>query len=341
MATLALAMVVSVFRHNDVLMSSGVEPHQCSQSASPLVRAEVRERGLDQRLLLMHQVMLGDQQRLEAYDRALEKAIEPGDVMVDVGAGTLILSFLSLRHGASHVYAIEADSHMADLAAQIAADNGMADRVTIVRGDARAVLLPQKADVLVSEMMGNLGPEEEMAEILQVASRRFLRPGGKVVPQRLTTKLQAIAFDTEGWGVWRRDFRGFSLAAVRDYASPGAQLHFFSRPPTLLSNAMSVADNLLGQSSRQPGGCHRLEITEAGNAQAIIMYFSATLWPGIELANFPSYPGCNWTVWVWPIQHTDVARGDVLLVDIKRPAMVRFATEWRLDCRVGRNTRGQ
>lgn len=310
-------------------------------SASPLAQAEVRSRGVDQRLLLMHQVMLGDQHRLDAYDRALERAIEPGDVVVDVGAGTLILSFLALRHGASHIYAIEADSQMADLAAQIAADNGLAERVTIVRGDARAVLLPRKADVLVSEMMGNLGPEEEMAEILQVASRRFLRPGGKVVPQRLTTKLQAIAFDSEGWGVWRRNFRGFSLAAVRDYASPGAQLHFFGRAPTLLSDAMTVADNLLGRNARQPGGRYSLEITAAGNVQAIIMYFAATLWPGIGLSNFPSYPGCNWAVWVWPIQHTDVARGDVLLVDIERPAMVRFATEWRLDCRVGRNPKQQ
>jgi protein arginine N-methyltransferase 1 len=284
----------------------------------------------------MHQVMLGDRRRLEAYDQALEQAIEPGDVVVDVGAGTLILSFLALRHGASRVYAIEADPHMAELAAQIAADNGLADRVTIVRGDARAVHLPEKADVLVSEMMGNLGPEEEMAQILQVASRRFLRSGGKVVPQRLTTRLQAIAFDGEGWGVWQRDFCGFSLAAVRDHASPGAQLHFFSRSPVLLSDAKAVADNCLGQNSRQPGGTHALEITKAGNVQAIIMYFSAALWPGIELSNFPSYPGCNWAVWVWPIQHTDVVRGDVIWIDIERPATVRFATEWRLDCRVGR-----
>ncbi len=289
----------------------------------------------------MHQVMLGDEQRLKAYDRALEQAIGPGDVVVDVGAGTLVLSFLALRHGAGHVYAIEADPQMADLAARIAADNGLADRVTIVRGDARTAHLPEKADALVSEMMGNLGPEEEMAEILKIAARRFLRPGGKVVPQRLTTKLQAIAFDSEGWGVWRENFRGFSLAAVRDYASPGAQLHFFSRPPTLLSDTMVVADNFLGRSSRQPRGRHSLEITEAGNVQAIIMYFTATLWPGIMLSNFPSYPSCNWAVWIWPIQHTDVTLGDVILVDIKRPAMVRFATEWRLDCRIGRKAKGR
>ncbi|MBR1147532.1 methyltransferase domain-containing protein [Bradyrhizobium sp. AUGA SZCCT0431] len=303
------------------------------------VRAEVQKVGLDQRLLLMHQVMLGDLERLEAYDRALEQAIERGDTVVDVGAGTLILSFLALRRGAGHVYAIEADPQMAELAAKVVADNGLEDRLTIMRGDARTVLLPRRADVLVSEMMGNLGPEEEMAEILEVVARRLLRPGGRIIPQRLTTKLQAIAFANEGWGVWRKDFLGFSLAAVRQYALPGAQLHFFSRPPALLSEPIVVADNVLGQKSRQPGGRHRLEVTESGTVHAIIMYFCATLCPGIELSNFPSYPGCNWAVWVWPIQHADVARGNILQVDIERPATIRFVTEWRLDCRIARNTK--
>jgi len=60
------------------------------------------------------------------------------------------------------------------------------------------------------------------------------------------------------------------------------------------------------------------------------------LWDGVELSNFPSYPGCNWAVLVWPLQHTAVARGDVIQVDIMPPAMVRFAEQWRLDCRISR-----
>src|SRR4029079_16394519 len=139
--------------------------------------------GLDQRLLLMHQVMLGDRRRLDAYERALRQAVAPGDIVVDVGAGSLILSLLALECGARRVYAIEADPQMAALATQIAVDNCLTGRLTVVVGDARTVRLPERADVLVSEMMGNLGPEEEMAVILQAAARRFLRPGGKVVPQ--------------------------------------------------------------------------------------------------------------------------------------------------------------
>ena len=71
---------------------------------------------MDQRQLIMHQVMLGDRVRLRAYDEAMRRTVRPGDVVVDVGAGTVVLSLLALRHGASHVYAIEGAPEVAALA---------------------------------------------------------------------------------------------------------------------------------------------------------------------------------------------------------------------------------
>ena len=282
----------------------------------------------------MHQVMLGDKRRLDAYDLALKRVLKPGDVVVDVGAGTLVLSLLALRRGASHVYAIEAEPDMAALALRIILVNGLRDRITLFQGDARSIRVPERADVLVCEMMGNLGPEEQMAEIVEAAARRLLKPNGPILPERLVTHIQAIGFDREGWGVWCEDFRGYSLRCVQDYAPPGAQLHFFSRPPVLLSAPRVVADASLGDMATQPGGHHRIAITKKGQLQAIAMYFTATLSVGVTLSNFPSYSGCNWAVWIWPVRHTKVAPGDVLHVEIRRPTQVRIATDWALDCRI-------
>lgn len=288
---------------------------------------------MDQRLLLMHQVMLADQPRLNAYDRALEYAVGPGDVVVDVGAGTLVLSMLALRHGAEHVYAIEADPQMAAVAARIIEQNDLKGRLTLIEGDARVVRLPRKADVVVSEMMGNLGPEEEMADVLGVVVRRNLKPGGRVVPQRLTTMLAPIQFDNEGWGVWREDFYGYRLDAVRESVEPAAQLHFFQRPPVLLGSAGAVADSEIGDGRpTKPKPALDVAIVRAGRMHAVMGYFTATLAPGVTLSNFPSYPGCNWAVWIWPTKHTDVAAGDSLRLRVHRPKGVRVATDWSLDC---------
>ncbi|GAB3523385.1 methyltransferase domain-containing protein [Phytohabitans suffuscus] len=301
---------------------------------------------MDQRLLLMHQVMLGDRPRLRAYDRALEQAVKPGDVVVDVGAGTLALSLLALRHGAGHVYAIEADPEMAEVARRVVAANDLAGRVTLIQGDARAVRLPERADVLVAELMGNLGPEEAMAEVVAAVARRNLAPAGRVVPSRLRTWLVPIQFDGEGWGLWRDDFHGFRLDPVAEGAAAEAHLHFFQREPALLADPVAVLDSALGGDvagpRARPGQPRAVtaRITRPGRLDAVLGYFSADL-GDLTLANFPSYPGCNWAVWVWPLRHTDVAAGDQLRVEVHAPArgQARLATRWRLDCRVNRQGR--
>lgn len=289
---------------------------------------------MDPRLLLMHQMMLSDRTRLAAYDRALAAVLRPGDVVVDVGAGTLVLSVLALRHGAGHVYAIEADPEMASLADRIVRDNDFGDRIAVVHGDARAARLPVKADVVVSELMGNLGPEEEMVELVGAVARRHLRPGGRVVPQRLTTSITAVCYDDEGWGVWSEDYLGYRVDAVLDSVRPAPQLHFFQREPTLLSGHVPVAVGVLGQtSSGRPTRRHRLPVTRAGTVHAVMGHFRAELVDGVTLSNFPSYPGCNWAVWTWPVRHVGVEPGDELVVDLTVPDRgSRDVTDWRLDC---------
>jgi hypothetical protein len=292
---------------------------------------------MDQRLLLMHQAMLADRPRMTAYDQALKRAVSQGDVVADIGAGTLALSMLALRHGAGHVYAIEADPQMAAAAVTIAERNQLSGRLTLIQGDARRVRLPVKADVVVSEMMGNLGPEEQMMEVLGSFARRNLAPGGRVIPRRLVTALVAIEFDDEGWGVWRDDWAGFRLDSVPEIAQPGAQLHFFQRPPLLLSEPVTVLDSRLDAPASR-SLARQLVITRAGRLQAIAGFFTATLAPGVTLSNFPSYPGCNWAVWIWPLRHTRAERGDVLRAELRPPPQVRIATGWRLEC--GLVTRG-
>jgi protein arginine N-methyltransferase 1 len=294
---------------------------------------------IDPRLLLMHQVMLGDRPRLQAYRRALQQVIRPGDIVVDIGAGTVILSMLALRHGAARVYAIEADPGMLTLANRIVEHNNLQGQISLVAGDARTVRLPEQADLLVCEMMGNLGPEEEMAESVRAVSSRHLRPDGRIVPRQLTAHLQAIELDHEGWGVWRDDFLGYSLSPVQEHAPSAAQLHFFSRDPKALSAPATLVDQRLGTPARTEARLLRLPITSPGRLQAVMGYFTASLAPDISLSNFPSYPGCNWAVWIWPLRHTDVVPGDLLTVEVRRPLDVRRAEQWRLDCRIARKDR--
>lgn len=130
----------------------------------------------------LHHALMADAPRLRAMRRALREVIRPGDVVVDVGAGTGILGFLALQAGAARVYAVEKDPILR-LARALAAENGLAGRVKFLQADSRRIRLPEKADVVVGDYVAHLGIEGEMA-VAMADARRFLRRGGRFVPER-------------------------------------------------------------------------------------------------------------------------------------------------------------
>ena len=57
------------------------------------------------------------------------------------------------------------------------ARNGVQDGVTLIRGWSREIELPERADLLVAELIGNEPFEEEVLETTLDARRRLLKPG--------------------------------------------------------------------------------------------------------------------------------------------------------------------
>ncbi|KAJ8441709.1 hypothetical protein Cgig2_019096 [Carnegiea gigantea] len=134
--------------------------------------------------LLHQQNMLQDYVRTGTYYAAVmeNRADFSGQVVVDVGAGSGILSLFAAQAGAKHVYAVEA-SEMADYARKLIVGNPfLAERITVIKGKVEEVELPEKADILISEPMGTLLVNERMLESYVIARDRFLVPNGKMFP---------------------------------------------------------------------------------------------------------------------------------------------------------------
>lgn len=74
-------------------------------------------------------------------------------IVLDVGAGSGILSFFAAQAGARKVYAVEA-SNMAQYAQQLVAANNLSDRITVIAGKIEEIELPEKVDIIISEPMG-------------------------------------------------------------------------------------------------------------------------------------------------------------------------------------------
>jgi len=80
--------------------------------------------------------------------RLMGDVIRPGDRVADLGAGSAVLSIAAAKLGAAWVAAIELDPDAIGNAEENVARNGVADRVTVIEGDA-ALLLPLVAPVRV------------------------------------------------------------------------------------------------------------------------------------------------------------------------------------------------
>jgi len=146
-----------------------------------------------------HRQYLSDEPRLRALSAAISRVVEPGDVVVDLGAGTGILGLLACRAGARRVYSIE-EGGMIEVARQICRANGFDDRIVFVRGLSTNVDLPEKADVVVADQIGRFGFDAGIFEYFADARERFLRPAGRTMPA--TIALQAAPVESED--EWRR-----------------------------------------------------------------------------------------------------------------------------------------
>ncbi|HEX5878722.1 MAG TPA: 50S ribosomal protein L11 methyltransferase, partial [Actinomycetota bacterium] len=106
--------------------------------------------------IAVHRTMICDRVRTEAFRRAIDSVVRPGDVVLDVGAGSGILSMFAARAGAARVYAVERTT-VAVLAQQLAASNGLDEIVHVIQGDILDVDPPERVDVVVSEWLGGFG----------------------------------------------------------------------------------------------------------------------------------------------------------------------------------------
>ncbi len=138
---------------------------------------------------------LVDAERVEAYRRAIERYVKPGQVVVDVGTGTGFRAFLAARRGPRKLYAVDASRNL-DTARWVARRNGLSD-IEFVRADSSRFHLQEKVDVLLHDQVGDALFDAGLVPKLLTLRDRLLVDGGRILPNRFEVFFEPVQLREE------------------------------------------------------------------------------------------------------------------------------------------------
>ncbi|GAA3450868.1 hypothetical protein GCM10018962_27010 [Dactylosporangium matsuzakiense] len=128
-------------------------------------------------------LLLTDERRMQAFADAIAQAVQPGMRVLDLGAGTGVLSYFAARAGGV-VTAIECEPRVfATARSALRAATG--DTVRILHADARDYLPDEPIDLVLCEMLHVGLLRERQVEVIGAFKRRYLHHMGGPLPRFL------------------------------------------------------------------------------------------------------------------------------------------------------------
>ncbi len=264
----------------------------------------------------VHRLMIQDHARTDGYRRAIE-SVAKGKRVLDVGTGTGILSMFAARAGAAHVDAVDS-SAIIDVARDVAADNGLGDRITFHRGRMEDLDLEGGYDLIISEWMGFFGLAELMFESVIDARDRYMKPGGHMLPRTLRLCVAPVddshVHQDLGLGLWERPVYGLDYsrlieAEVQSFITAACDL----KPASLLGTPVDVLDLDLDHACADDfffTTAATLLVERAGTVHGFGGWFEVDLTPDVELSCSPMVPPTHWRQSFFPVRPFAVEEND-------------------------------
>jgi precorrin-6B methylase 2 len=277
-----------------------------------------------------HVAMLDDVTRTHTFVRAIHATVRPGDVVLDVGTGTGVLAIEAARAGARRVYAVE-HKGIGEGARDVFGANGFGDRIHIVEGRSTSVVLPEKADVLVGEILGNDPLAEGILSTFRDAHRRHLKARAAVIPRAVTLfalavdlpdeYLDAHTFSDANVARWREDF-GIDFGPLTSFGGRITNLPNVkpqaAREWTMVSDPVPLARIDLTRQGRVPTKTATFVARASSQCLGLLLYFEAELATGVILSTAPGAAAVDnhWTCCVFRATERPAVRaGDVVCLD--------------------------
>jgi protein arginine N-methyltransferase 1 len=265
-----------------------------------------------------HRTLLADRVRNAAFQAALAQVIVEGETTVaDVGAGTGFLGFLAAKLGAKRVDLYEAAA-VASVARKLLRHNRLRN-CRLFEMHSTEALEPDRVDVVVCETLGNYALEESIVETLNDARKRFLKPGGIVIPAAVRQLVCPVvsdrflvelsAWDGVGYGLDFGPAKAMTLNNIYVRTFTAGDLMDEARAALAWDDVSFAHHNRSARSGEASWRPDR-RITVYGLA----LWWTADLTAGISLSTGPLDPRTHWEQLYLPVLEPVAAEAGQTLV---------------------------
>lgn len=242
-----------------------------------------------------HARMLNDTTRNDAFERAIQAAVAREGQharILDIGAGSGLLSMMAARAGATNIVACERVPIIAEAAERIVALNGLDGAIRVI-GKASTELavgqdLEGPADILVSEIISSDLLAENVLDTFQDAHVRLLRKGATVIPRAATAVGCLVESDVLDKYAAVNIVSGFDVSPFAELAPSRLPVHGIMTSWRRLSDDFDLVRIDLTKHKHHAVIQERtIRAREDGQAVGVVQWIHLDLAEGISFSNHP------------------------------------------------------
>lgn len=272
------------------------------QPGNPLVGHQIR-RVSSTLVPFWHIPMLNDQPRNDAFEDGIKQAIAAhGSAarVLDIGAGSGLLSMMAARAGAQSIVCCESVSIIAETAKKIISANGYADQIRLVSKNSKELVvgedLDKRADVLVSEILSSDLLSESVLSTFEDAIERLVHEDATIVPRAITALGCLIESDVLAKYAFVDQVSGFDVSPFSELASTRLPVHGKLTSWRRLSEDHDLVQ--IDLRARRHNATYQklcIPVTSDGTAVGIMQWIRVDVADGVEFSNPPDdYSDGGW-----------------------------------------------
>lgn len=279
--------------------------------------------------------MLADEPRCKSYERAIRAAVNRDSVVVDIGAGSGLLSIFSLNAGARHVTAIEETGIAASLKKlKKQMPTELRERFEIQNCNSCDSKIPDNTTHIVSELFGNDPFQEGVIPTLRDFFSRMHSAKCTAIPESCAVYIQLVDISdgplahrieyfatrsTSSRDTWRNSIG--QIKSVLNFTDTSFAHHLRAEdfgPASRLEQCfkISLAPPPSADTKRPKHSCN-FKPERALTAPAVLIFFRAQLFNEVSVSNITGAPDCceHWSPIVIPLNRA-IQRGEMMTCSV-------------------------